>query len=681
MAGRETEVSERADLQSLSVEALTQASNAGIVKRAVRELQGGYRPQISLDAAATLSATFPDGVVTTWADGKPVDRTACTCGSARVCRHRIIAALAFQETVPMAEGENAVKLESPGSVTEETLAKIIAPTLLKVAGEQRIRGVSVDVRRPASGEPCDTARLPEATVRFWAGAAIEAARCDCVRAAACEHVALGVWAFQVADANHRDESAIQVRLGDAGSRANIDRAPYAALAESLLMHGIAEGTAAHTPPFTHAREVARVSGAQWLCNVLDDLERWAGAYADRSALYEASDGAHLLTELALRLAAGSLPGRAQAVLGLGQVSETELDRLRLMCLGARTTRDGDARMTRLVLADLDTGTKFVLHKQWSVPSERMADEASLRASERLAPGVRMEQLAQGQLLSQHARRLADGTIRLAGARSSQNSVLPQGADWSVLNKPLRFTRLAELVAQKRASPTAQIEPRHAAGRFIVFTPARVEQVLYDPNEQALLAVLSDEDEHRVLVRRIHESHLKSALDALAGAFTGTFGPLRHVAGVLHWEQGVAIVEPWAIACDRIVVPDFEPACQALAKIALGHAPVRTTEPLAVALRQVREEIGELLHQGYARVRDSWFDEVASLQKQLKAANLAALSQRLGDFMSLVRDCRARSASASLAGPLLQLLAVLQLHEDAQAVLRLESGEIAPPNAC
>ncbi|GFE89429.1 hypothetical protein [Steroidobacter agaridevorans] len=664
----------RTDLQHLSPEALAQASNAGIVKRAVRELEAGYRPQIALDASATLTATFSDGVVTTWANGKPIDQSACTCGAARVCRHRIIAALAYRQESSSVESVAPPKSAPPGTVTDEMLEKVIPAALMKIANEQRVQGISVDVRRQASGEPCDTARLPAATVRFWAGAAIEAARCDCVRAAACEHIALGVWAFRVADAEHAAENAVQVRLGDAGSRTRIDRTAFVALTRSLLAHGVVAGATPHVQEFTRAQEVARSAGAQWLRNTLDDLEHWAGAYAARSALYEARDGAHLLAELNLRVAAGSLPGRAQAVLGIGQASETELDRLRLMCLGARTTRDGDVRMTRMVLADLDTGTKFVLNKQWTVPGERLADEAALRASERVAPGVRMEQLAQGQLLAQHARRLADGTVRLAGTRSSQNSVLPQAADWSVLGTPLRFTSLSELVAQKRASPTAQIEPRHAAGRFVVFTPARVDQVLYDSNEQALLAVVCDQEDRPVLVRRTHESHVKHALDALAGAFTGQFGELRHVAGVLHWEQGVAIIEPWAIAADRVVVPDFSPACGALAKISLGHAPVQTTEPLAVALRQLRETVGALLHHGYARLRDSWLEDATQLQGRLKVLNLTALSQNLASFVTLVQQCRARAESVELAEPLLQLVALVQLHEDAQAVLLLGEQE-------
>lgn len=164
--------------------------------------------------------------------------------------------------------------------------------------------------------------------------------------------------------------------------------------------------------------------------------------------------------------------------------------------------------------------------------------------------------------------------------------------------------------------------------------------------------------------------MKHALDALAGGFTGHFGELRHVAGVLHWEQGVAIIEPWAIAADRVVVPDFAPACGALAKVTLGHAPVQTTEPLAVALRQLRETIGALLHHGYSRIRDSWLEDATQLRNRLQALNLTALSESLASFLALVQQCRARAENVELAEPLLQLVALVQLHEDAQAVLLL-----------
>ena len=55
-------MSPRADLLHLSPEALTQATNAGLVKRALRELAAGYRPRLVLGADGLLEAAFDDQV-------------------------------------------------------------------------------------------------------------------------------------------------------------------------------------------------------------------------------------------------------------------------------------------------------------------------------------------------------------------------------------------------------------------------------------------------------------------------------------------------------------------------------------------------------------------------------------------------------------------------------------------
>jgi len=289
----------RPDLMHLSPEALAQVTNVGVVKRAVRELEGGYRPMLALDADGTLAATFSDGLVTTWPQGKPIQQAHCSCGATTVCRHRIITALAFRESAAPPADEPAATVASPGETTDAALAALIPASLMQLAAQQRDQGLGVDVRRAASGEPCDTARLPSATVRFWAGAAIEAARCDCLRAAACEHVALGVWAFRQADAVDASSPALQVRLGEAGSRTALDTAPHHALVEALVRHGVSQGIAPLVVALSGAVDAARRMGAVWLDHLLADTERWAAAYAARSALYEPEHDVALLSELSL----------------------------------------------------------------------------------------------------------------------------------------------------------------------------------------------------------------------------------------------------------------------------------------------------------------------------------------------------------------------------------------------
>ena len=401
--------------------------------------------------------------------------------------------------------------------------------------------------------------------------------------------------------------------------------------------------------------------------LLAEFETWCEAYAQRSALYDAAQGVDLLAELSLRLAAGGHPGRGEAVLGLGVAGETALDRLRLMCLGARTTRDGEHRRTTLVMADVDTGTRLVLAHDWQVPAARQADEPDLRAAERLAPGVKLEALAQGQLLAQQAARRADGSVRLARARSSQNSVLPQSADWAQLGPPVRFDRVAAMVAEQRAHPTAALLPRHAARRFVVFSAGMIDQLGYDANEQTLAAVLRDADGEPLLLQRTHERHAPHALDALAAALSGRCGALRHVAGLLHWDHGLPRLEPWALGCDRLVVPDFAGPAGALADVPLAASQPEHRDPCAQRLNELRSHLGQLLHHGLAQLPRAWPAENARLVRQLRATGLRALADELQTLGSLVLVAQADPAGSPMGSALGRLLALRQLHEDAVAL--------------
>ena len=663
----------RDDLVHLSPEALSHAANAGIVKRAVRELAGGYRPRLTVDAQGLLEAAFDDGVSCRWPAGMAIQDARCSCNAAGVCRHRVIAALAYRESAS-ARADEALPVAAPvADADDAALARVVPATLLAQAGLLRDAGISIEVRQRGS-DPCDTARLPSATVRYWGGAALETARCDCVRAAACEHVALGVWAFRAARAQDAAATQLTVRLGSAGQAHAVERAPFEQLVEAIVRHGVSQGADALMQGLSTARIAA--ADAAWLALLLADLETWSEGYAKRRALYDAAQGVDLLAELGLRLAGGGLPGHAAAVLGIGQAGETALDRVRLMCLGARTQRDGESRRTTLVMADIDTGTRLVLAHAWQVPEARRADEAAIRAAERLAPGVLLEALAQGQLLAQQAARRPDGSVRLARARSSQNSVLPQSADWAQLGAPLRFDSVAALRAEQQAHPTAALQPRHAARRFIVFSPAAVAPAAYDANEQGVALLLRDAQDAPLLVQRFHERHAPHALDAIAAAASGRHGALRHVAGVLSWQHGVPSLEPWALGCEGgLLVPDFTKASGALAALPLGVAQSASSDPCTLQLEALRQQLATLLHHGLARLPRAWAGESAPLARRLEAAGLRELSQRLQALSAEVVAAQVNPGDAVLAPALLQLLALRQLHEDAAM---LERGDYQSP---
>jgi hypothetical protein len=665
-------VTQREDLLHLSPEALAHAANAGIVKRAQRELAAGPRPRLVLDAQGVLEANFEDGTLCRWPPAVPIADVQCSCGAAGICRHRVIAALAFREQAAEAPGAPAtVAVADVAEASDAALAAVVPASLLALAQSQRDAGLTIELRRRAGGEPCDTARLPSATVRYWAGAALEAARCDCVRASACEHVALGVWAFRAGAAVDAAASQLDVRLGTEGPRHAVDQAALGQLVAAIVRHGVTQGPA----PLAQALSAARAAsaGAAWPSLVVADIEAWAEAWTRRSALYEAADGVDLLAELVLRCAAADRPALASTALGLGQAGETPLDRLRLVCLGARTRRDGEARRSTLVMADIDTGTRLSLVHDWQVPEAQSATEAALRAAERLAPGVRLEALARGQLLAQQSVRLADGRVRIAKARASLNSVLPQSGDWATLGPPVRFDRVATLRDERRARPVAALQDRHAARRYVVFTPATVEHLAYDANDQCVQAVLRDGDGEPLLLRRHHEKHVPHALDAIAAALSGNGGPVRHVAGLLEWTHGLPVLEPWAIACDELIVPDVAPSAGALARLPLGGPLAPSDDPCTRELQALRLQLAQLLHHGLARLPRDWVPEATRLAHRLESAGLRALASRLRAFAPEITAAQARPDGADPALALATLLALRQLHADAASLRDEASG--------
>jgi hypothetical protein len=237
--------------------------------------------------------------------------------------------------------------------------------------------------------------------------------------------------------------------------------------------------------------------------------------------------------------------------------------------------------------------------------------------------------------------------------------------------PLRFASVAALRAEALAYPHLALQPRHAARRHVVFTPRRVEAVRYDANEQCLVAALTDDDGETLILQRTHGRHTRHALDAIAAALDGRFGPLRHVAGTLSWQDGTPHLEPWALACDRLVVPDCEAHIGALREVELGRVSERTGDACTRSLDSLGRHLAMALHQGLRRLPARWQREGEDLERALTAAGLQALSQQLHVFQSAVAAEGARTAAAARA--FMTLAALRQLHLDAIETQRAETA--------
>jgi len=115
-----------------------------------------------------------------------------------------------------------------------------------------------------------------------------------------------------------------------------------------------------------------------------------------------------------------------------------------------------------------------------------------------------------------------------------------------------------------------------------------------------------------------------------------------------------------------VVPDFAAPTGALAKVELGRAALNDHDAVDAALSQLRELLATLLHHGVRHLPRSWPADATTLVAKLRHSSLHALEQRLRELAREITATFQAGPQHGLAGPLLELAALLQLHEDARA---------------
>jgi hypothetical protein len=134
-----------------------------------------------------------------------------------------------------------------------------------------------------------------------------------------------------------------------------------------------------------------------------------------------------------------------------------------------------------------------------------------------------------------------------------------------------------------------------------------------------------------------------------------------VAGTLAWHGGVPCLEPWALACDHLVVPDFASRSGALADVTLGRAADAADDGATRGLERLRHHLATLIHQGARRLPPRWAREGDALAHALSTAGLDVLAQRLRDLQAMLIDAAPGEATVRA---LMTLTALRQLHDDA-----------------
>jgi SWIM zinc finger len=648
---------------ALTSESVAALANAGLVKRAERELAAGKRPQLVEDAAGVVTGTFEDGVVTRLLPGTSLRDTPCSCGAQTVCRHRVAVALAYRAwaSVQVEEGgasadaapaASAEAAGSPGDVADDVLLARIGKRAFERALSLRRTGVVVEVRRPGPLDAVPSARLPACTVRFLVGRDLAYAQCDCTLKHDCEHVAVAVWAFRVAAAAADSPPQQLVEVGEPRGSSEPDAALTASI--ELAAHLLNEG-AAHAPEslaqrFALVTERLTAAGHTWPATVVADLEDQLAAYHARSSRYRAARFCELLAELVARPRAASRGGAlpARIILGQDEAMEARLDHVRLVSLGARVLADGRDREVELLLADPDTATVLSLRKRWSFGQGEEPLDAPALGRRRIASSVTLAALAKGQIVTRSARRRADRSVAFGESRGGLSSVTPQAGDFQILPPPIRVARLADLEATFRTRGPQLLRPRVLAEDVHVVEVADVLSVAFLPGAQRLVATLVDAEGAALRLVRPYRAVTPHAIDHLAAALSGRFGKVRFVSGEVTRRLGHFELEPLAVVCDRLVVPDVEP--EPAEQPADPHPLARSLElpgadPLAAALDEALGALEAGAHHGLQHGAHGYPDQLRAAAEHLDRIGLVDCAAALTAVATELRGARATSSDA------------------------------------
>lgn len=605
----------RPDLLALTDDGLIQLSNAGLVKRALREVAAGQGPQLAEAPDGTIEARFADGTVTRLAPGRPPAAATCTCPAGGPCRHRVALVVAYRAAAPAP----AAAPWDPGALDGDGFEASLGGAAKAELARLLDRGLTVGLERG----PVPAARLPTATVRFLVPGETGYARCDCVAGGGCAHVALAIRAFREAG------DAAEVRLGAGAAHPSADDlvASVDLLVAGLLDHGVVAGPAAHGAALDRLRRVAEARGATQLLLALADVGAQLDAYAARDARYDERELLALITELHARTRAGGT-----AALGIGQPYETAMAKTRLVSLGARLEARGPAVLAGVALADTDTGATVMLERRY-VPAE--GEEAGFVAGlprRALAPGLGLAAVGGGQLLTSVARRRADGLLVLGQGARGRTALLPRDAALR-LPAPLAAASVAAVSRRLADRPMAMLRPRDRLGAVHVFAVAAVLGQAWSPGSQVWQAAVILPDGGGTLhLARTFDRAAPAALDALAAALDGRCGAVRQVAGPVRIEGGALVCDPWSVAADRLVVPDLaEPDGAATPLPPVPLAPARSPVEDALAL------LAGALHAGRRSFEPAAASAGPRVTALLRATGHAATAARLSAWLDARSD--------------------------------------------
>ncbi|HVE46896.1 MAG TPA: hypothetical protein VNA57_09155 [Acidimicrobiales bacterium] len=666
----------RQDLLALSDESLAALANRGIVRRSAREVGEGRGPTIVEAEDGAVTGVFPNGVEVVLAPGVTIEKARCSCLASGVCRHRVMAVLAYRDRSAEGTVESGAAPTpwSPACFSDEELEAFIGSRVLTIARKAHRAGYRARVRRATADDPVPTVELASCTVRFLVPGELGYARVDAARGTREDAVALAVWAFRSADAIDAGTTApavVDVAVGGDGSLAaaptagareessTVARAttgsgaePALAVVADLLADGVVHTAGAVSTSILQARRALEARNLRWPIDALDEAADQLDAYRQRSARYRPEDVAGLLAEIVARhrCVVGHGASLRPAVLGTEEAAQTPLRLLRLTGLGARVWGDDSIRTVEVYLAHQEAGVVLALRRRAEV--EEGDEPPSAEAlGRRKAGGTRLSALAAGNVVTESALRAANRVVRITESRVARTTVVPSSGTWQRLPPGVLVEDLDAEAARLAGLPPAVVRPRVVAEEVRAVMVEEVEDVQYLAGQQRLVvAILAPVG--RATVSLAHTSAAGGAIDALAEALAGTHGPVRFVAGHLRRGAGMVVIEPTAVvAGDTVVIPAFAPASHT----AMALSSEIPKDPMAAAVESALSVSAEVPHRGWRHLPAGWARRAEDSANQLRRVGLAGAGTALADLCTATRASFGAGALDQWADSHLRLL--------------------------
>ena len=605
----------RADLLALTEAGLTQMANAGLLKRALRDLDAGQAPELTETADGVIEARFADGAVTRLAAGRTPSEASCSCPSSGMCRHRVTLVLAYQ------------RREAGGAANAR--AGRLGP---RRSRRRELRGVSFG--RDALGAGAPAGRFADRS---------PGARPDARRSPADGDGALsGAQRHRLCSLRLRTDDRVRpyrpcaagVSRGGGESQTTLGLkalssapddliAAIDAVLSRLLAEGAIAGAAAHARGLDHARRIASAQGATWLVLALEALAGQIEAYEFRNAHYAEETVLSLAAELFARTRASD----GAAALGVGEAMETRMAKTRLMSLGARTMTNGSELTVSALLADTDTGAPMLLEKRFPLDAGAKREAPEKIGGRFFAPGLPIRGVARGQILTSVARRRADGVVTFGAGGAGKTTLMP-GASLPKLPAPLWVDSLEALRAEFERRPPFLIRPRNRVQDMHVFDIERVEGQAWAPGAQTWQAAVTLADDGGTLyLERRYDAAAPWALETLFAAAAGRRGPVKRLTGTVRADAGEIICEPWSLTADELIVPDLDSLADRAEPVVIESRPESASAP-----EIARRFLAGAAHAGRRHRDAQFYDRGRKVQEDLRRAGFETTAQRMEDWL-------------------------------------------------